>query len=483
MKSKQDILDWLENNRSSFIALSDEIWAQPEIAMKEFKASRLQAEFLAARGFEITWDIGGLNTAFVAEWGHGKPVLGFLGEYDALLNLSQSRNPFPEPVEAGGLGQGCGHNLLGVGCLAGALALKLWLEAAGTPGTVRYYGCPAEESGDGKVFMARAGAFDDLDAAFNFHPSEINSPSKGSSVGVKDILYRFHGTSAHAGAEPHFGRSALDAVELMNVGVNYLREHVSEKVRIHYTITHGGDLPNVVPPEAAVWYFIRAHKNKELEEVTARVRKIAQGAAMMTETRLEEIFQGGCSSMLSNHILADLHYKAMHDVGPITYSQEEMDYAQKLLSGFPELDVDAELKSMLLPKHAKVYDQLKGKVLAGENFPALDEGEIMTGSTDVGDVSQITPLSLLATTCWPLGTPGHSWGIVASSGVSIGHKGMLHAAKIMALAAIDCYMDPSHLEKARTEFDAATADQPYICPIPEQIPPKVFHNPEREPDI
>jgi aminobenzoyl-glutamate utilization protein B len=375
MISKQEILDWLEENRFSFIALSDEIWAHPEIALKEFKSSKLQADFLAAQDFDITWDIGGLNTAFVAEWGSGKPLLGFLGEYDALLKLSQTKNPFPESLEEGGLGHGCGHNLLGIGCLAAAMALKHWLEETGSPGTVRYYGCPAEESGDGKVFMARAGAFDDLDAAFNFHPSEINCPSKGSSVGVKDILFKFHGRTAHAGGSPHLGRSALDAVELMNVGVNYLREHVTEKVRIHYTITHGGDLPNVVPAEAAVWYFIRAHKNSELEEVTERVRKVAEGAAMMTETQLEFVFQGACSSVLSNHYLADLHYKAMQEVGPIEYTEEELAYAEKLLSGFPELDVDANLQLTLLPKHPEVYEQIKGKVLAGENYPALDEGE------------------------------------------------------------------------------------------------------------
>ena len=479
MKTKEDILNWLERNRSGFFTLSDAIWVNPELALKEFQASRLQADYLAERGFTITWDIGGLNTAFIAEWGAGKPVIGFLGEYDALLNLSQTSSPYPEPQVDGGPGHGCGHNLLGVAGLAAAEAVKEWLQATGTSGIVRYYGCPAEESGDGKVYMARAGAFDDLDVAFNFHPNSFNTASKGSTVGVKDIRYRFHGVSSHAGAEPHLGRSALDAVELMNVGVNYLREHVTEKVRIHYTITHGGDLPNVVPPQAEVWYFIRAHKNEELEEVTGRVRKIAQGAAMMTGTRLEEIFQGACSSLLSNHYLADLQYEAMQFIGPLQFTSEEIEYARTMLSHYPNASPQETLKAHLLPKHPEIFEQLKDKVLVSENYPALDVGEIGTGSTDVGDVSQITPLSELATTCTPLGVPGHTWGITAASGSSIGHKGMLHAAKIMALAAVDCYSDPQHVQKARQEFEKATKNNPYRCPIPADMAPRTYPNPTR----
>ncbi len=479
MKQKKDIIEWIEGHRSEFIKLSDQIWERPEIALKEFYASKAQADFLEERGFKITWDIGGLNTAFIAEWGSGKPIIGFLGEYDALLNLSQSRNPYPEPLHVGELGHGCGHNLLGVGGVAAAVAVKEWLISNNADGTVRYYGCPAEESGDGKAFMARDGAFDDLDVAFNFHPAEMNSPTKGSTVGVKDVIYRFHGRSAHAGGEPHLGRSALDAVELMNVGVNYLREHVTEKVRIHYVITHGGDLPNVVPAEAEVWYFIRAPKNDELDEVARRVAKIAEGAALMTETSVEIIYQGGSSALLSNHYLADLQYVAMQFIGPIEFTQEEIDYAQKMLEGFPDVDKDANLRRDLLPKHPEVYEKLKDAILAGENFPALDDGEVATGSTDVGDASQITPLSLLNTTCAPLGVPGHTWGIVASSGVSIGHKGMLHAAKVMALAAIDCFSDPIHIEKAREEFNKAISAQPYTSPVPEELAPRQYPNPIR----
>ncbi|MCJ7623363.1 MAG: amidohydrolase [Anaerolineaceae bacterium] len=483
MKTKQDILQWLDDNQVRFTKISDKIWENPEIALKEFKSSRLQADFLETEGFRITWDLGGLNTAFVAEWGTSSPIIGFLGEYDALLNLSQKNIPRKEPIIEGGLGQGCGHNLLGVGGMASAVVIKEWLEASGTTGTVRYYGCPAEESGDGKVYMARAGIFDDLNAAFNFHPGAYNMASKASSVGVRDVKFRFYGTSAHAGGSPHLGRSALDAVELMNVGVNYLREHVTEKVRIHYTITHGGDLPNVVPAYAEVWYFIRAQYNDEIEAVSQRVRNIAQGAALMTETRVEESFQGACSRVLGNHYLADLQYEAMKMIGPIEFTEDEIAFAQEINDAYPEKNVKSffqKMRELQIPEDFReIIDALEGHPLISVNLPPMDEKEVRTGSTDVGDVSQVTPISELRTTCSTTGSAGHSWGIVATSGMSIGHKGMMHAAKIMALAAVDCYTDPIHLEKARAEFEKATKERPYNCPIPEHVQTRIYPNPER----
>jgi aminobenzoyl-glutamate utilization protein B len=480
MKTKQDVIDWLEENRDRFIAVSDDIWAHPEVAWQEFRASKLQADFLAAEGFEITWDIDGINTAFVAEWGAGRPVIGFLGEYDALPGLSQKNQPNQEPVAAGGPGHGCGHNLLGTGCLASAVALRHWLEDNDLAGTVRYYGCPAEEQISGKTFMARAGVFNDLDAAFNYHPGQMNSPSKGSAVGVYDLLFRFHGQAAHAGGSPHKGRSALDAVELMNVGVNYLREHVREKVRIHYAITHGGDVPNIVPPEAEVWYFVRAHERQELDEVTERVRKCAQGAALMTETTMEEIWRGGCSSVLSNHYLADLQYEALQFVGPISFTDEERAYAQAINDAYPEENAWHLFEDLHVPEEEQErVAALEGQPLLGENFPAWNEGSIGTGSTDVGDVSWITPLSELSTACFATGVTGHSWGIVATSGMSIGHKGMLHAAKVMALAAMDLILEPAHLAKARQEFKEATRDHPYTSPLPEGVRAPSYPNPVR----
>jgi aminobenzoyl-glutamate utilization protein B len=483
MKTKQDLIKWLEENQKQFTDISDFIWENPEPAYKEFKSSKAQADFLDGQEFSITWDIGGINTAFVAEWGEGKPIIGFVGEYDALAGLSQKMQPTKEAVVQGEPGHACGHNLLGTGALASAVAIKYWLISNGKEGTVRYYGCPAEEILSGKTFMARDGVFDDLDAAFNFHPSSSNMSQKGSSVGLNDLKFRFHGTSAHAGGSPHLGRSALDAVELMNVGVNYLREHVTEKVRIHYAITHGGDLPNVVPPEAEVWYFVRAYKRDEVDEVTDRIRKIASGAALMTETTVEEIFQGACTNVLNNHYLADLQYEAMKLVGPLQFSDDEIAFAQKINDSYPKENVGRlydRITQLDLPDDIRVQvENSLGQPLIGINIPPLNEGFIGTGSTDVGDVSHITPLSMLRTACFPTGVAGHDWGIVAASGATSGHKGMMHAAKIMAVAAYDLYSEPQHLEKARLEFDKAIGNQPYQNPIPDHVQPPKHHNTER----
>jgi aminobenzoyl-glutamate utilization protein B len=481
MNQKQDVIEWLEDNQQTFIDMADKIWDYAEISHREFKSSRLQASYLKEQGFEIKWEIGGLKTAFAAEWGKGKPIIGFLGEYDALEGLSQKRLPMQDPLVPGAPGHGCGHNLLGTGAVASVAALKLWLEQTATKGTIRYYGCPAEENTYGKTFMAREGAFDDLDAAFNFHPGSVNMPSKGSAVGVNDIKFRFHGRTAHAGGSPHLGRSALDAVELMNVGVNYLREHVTSNVRIHYAITHGGDLPNVVPAEAEVWYFIRAHKPEELEEVTERVRKIAEGAAMMTETTWEENFRAACSAVLSNYYLADLQYENMKLVGPIEFTAEEMAFAKKINGAYPRENTEEfyrQINEFRIPDDwKKKLESYEGSPLLGINLPAFDQDDIQTGSTDVGDVSQITPISMLNTAGFPVGAAGHSWGIVAASGTSIGHKGMMHAAKIMALSAMDLFTNTEHLRKTREEFEKATRDHPYKSPLPASVQPPRYEEP------
>lgn len=477
MKTKQDVLKWIEENQQAYIDLSDSIWENPELANREFISSKLQADFLEAQGFKITWNLGGLNTAFQADWGEGKPVIGFAGEYDALGSLSQKAQTAQEPLIPGAAGHACGHNLLGVGCLLAAVAAKQYLEANNQGGTVRYYGCPAEEAGDGKVYMARAGVFNDLDAAFNYHPDYLNFAGKGSAVAVTDIKFRFHGRSAHAGGSPHLGRSALDGVELMNVGVNYLREHVTSNVRMHYVITHGGDAPNIVPPEAEVWYFLRAPLREELDQVTERVKRIARGAAIMTGTEVEILFQGGCSHVLNNHVLADLQYENMKLIGPIPFTAADYEQARQINEGYPPEIRDNNLISGMPPAGIPIAEALKGISLAAENYPSFDKDYVATGSTDVGDLSLITPLSMLGTACWPTGTPGHTWGITAAGRLPMGHKGMLHAARIMALSAIDCFNDPEILHKARQEFDKAMQGKPYICPIPDEVQPHVYPRP------
>jgi aminobenzoyl-glutamate utilization protein B len=477
-QTAQKIIQWLEENRATFTEMSDQIWRKPEVAWQEFTASRLQADYLESQGFTITWDVAGMNTAFIAEWGEGKPILGFIGEYDALPGLSQKLQPVKEAIEADGPGHGCGHNLLGTGAVAAAAATKQWLQSSEKPGTVRYYGCPAEEKGSGKVFLARSGAFDDLDAALNFHPANLNMPAKGRAVGVSAIYYRFFGRSAHAGGAPHKGRSALDAVELMNVGVNYLREHVKDNVRMHYIITEGGKAPNIVPEEAEVYYFLRAANPDDLAEVVERVRKVAEGAAMMTETAVKISFDEGCSALQNNHYLADLQYQAMKLVGPIEFTPEEIEFAQQVNDGFPGTNddyVDQAIDYYKPPAEIVAqFNEYRDQPLMGGNFPALDADVTGTGSTDVGDLSQVVPVSMLITACWPTGVPGHSWGNVACAGMSIGHKGMLHAAKIMAIAAMEMYADPEHLLKIREEFERSNGGKPYVSPIPDTSQPPRF---------
>jgi aminobenzoyl-glutamate utilization protein B len=465
LNSKHDIIQWLDDNRQPFIDMANAIWERPELAFQEFFAANLQAGFLEKQGFRVQRDVAGINTAFVAEWGAGRPIIGFAGEYDALPALSQSHQPARAALVEGGAGHGCGHNLLGTAHVASVAALKQWMEANAIPGTIRYYGCPAEESGGAKTFMARDGLFDDLDAAFNFHPMYANTASKGSMVGVNVIKFHFHGRSAHAGATPHLGRSALDAVELMNVGINYLREHVTPDVRMHYTITNAGGAPNVVPADAEGLYILRAHMPDTLQELTNRVRKIAEGAALMTETRVEEIYGSSLSSMLNNRYLADLQYANMQVVGPITWTDEELAFARAISQGYPAGTAAANAAGY------GISPELLKEPLLGDNYPPLDEGKVFTGSTDVGDLSWKTPVSMLTTACWTLDSVGHSWGVVATSGMSIGHKGMLHAAKIMALSAVDLLSDPEHIRRARAEFHKELERHPYVNPIPADIKP------------
>ncbi len=470
MNSYRTIIGWLEQNAATYADIADKIWDYAETAWEEYQSAALQARHMKEQGFSITENVAGIKTAFIAERGEGKPIIGFVGEYDALPGLSQKAIPRKEPVKESGPGHGCGHNLLGTGGMAAAVALSRWLEENEMAGTVRYYGCPAEEQIWAKAFMAREGAFDDLDAAFNFHPATYNMPGKGTAVGVYDVRFEFTGTTAHAGGAPHRGRSALDAVELMNVGVNYLREHVPEKVRMHYAITDGGRVPNIVPEHASVWYYLRAPDMKILDDVFTRVKKIAEGAALMTETRVDTRVSAGCSTVINNHYLADLHYEVMKEIGPIAYTDKELAFAEEINAAFPEENRTGLFERYAIPDAEKQrLEEVKKRQIFDENFPGLDAFEVMTGSTDVGDVSWIAPLTMLRTTCYPACVSSHSWGATAASGMSIGHKGMMHAAKIMACAAALLFIDPEHLKKARAEFSKATEGVFYKRPLPPEV--------------
>ena len=463
-----EISEWLAERQQRFITMADQIWEHPELALTEHFACKLQADDLAAQGFSITSNVGDMPTAFVAEWSQGTGGLkvGFLGEYDALPGLSQRNQDAQDPIVVDGPGHGCGHNLLGTASLAAASVLKEWMTHTGTPGTVRYYGCPAEETCEGKVFMARAGVFDDLDFCLTWHPGSKNTVWAGSSLAVNNIKFRFRGRTAHAAANPETGRSALDAVELMNIGVNYLREHMIEKARIHYVITNGGGAPNVVPDDCEVWYFIRSPERYQVNELTGRVRKIAQGAALMTETTMEENFIAGAYNMLPNQVLSDEMMTALDEIGPLVFSDDEVAYGKAVIQQFP-----VGLRSMLLEKNNVPVSFLDAG-LTGEVWPISDRGECLPGSTDVSDVSWITPTAQLTAATWALGIPGHSWAVTSTGAMSIGHKGMMHAAKGMALTAVNVIADPDLFKRIRAEFDEATEGKPYACPIPADVKPR-----------
>jgi aminobenzoyl-glutamate utilization protein B len=475
-----DLLDWLDEQTPRFTRMSDQIWEHPEILWGEFFSSELQMDFLEKEGFRITRNPAGMNTAFIAEWGYGKPVLAFIGEYDALPGLSQAIKPEREPVVKGAPGHGCGHNLLGVAELAAAVATQKWMEKNQVAGTIRYYGCPAEEIGGGKVFMARDGLFDDLDAALSYHPGIYNMPSLMRTVAIVSSNFNFKGVSAHAGGAPYMGRSALDAVELMNVGANFLREHVLDGTRIHYVITNGGQAANIVPETASVNYILRAEKPEYLMEVAERLRNIARGAALMTDTTFEEVFESGFASMTSNRHLAALMEKVMQSIGPIEFTKEEMAYAQKINDAFPGTNADYiedKVTTLQIPEEqADLLRKYKDLPLLGANLPAMDGGIVFKGATDVGDLSQVAPTGALWTACFPTCTPGHSWANVATGGMSIGHKGMMHAAKILSLTALEMFTDQTHFQNARSEFEKMMAGKKYKPLIPDG-----FRPPQRKP--
>ncbi len=446
----------VDQNAAILEDLAKKIWEHPETAFNEVKACEWTAEVLKNAGFEVEVGYVGMPTAIRATWGKGHPRIGFLGEYDALPGLSQKVSTEKEPVCEGAPGQGCGHNLLGVACLGAALGMKAELEASGKEGTVVFYGCPAEEVLTGKAFMAREGAFADLDAAFSWHGATTNHLTTGTMTGLNSAVFHFHGVTAHAGGDPHNGRSALDAVELMNVGANYLREHVTSDVRIHYVIKEGGTAPNIVPDTASVWYYVRALSREAVEDTYRRLVLVAEGAAHMTETKLEIEFLGGCYNTLNPVKFTTMTRDVMAEIEMPQWTEEEKKFADAL------------------NKKSQQYDRVKASGL-------LDNGPLCTfvspvlnedgyGSTDVGDVQHIVPCVQVMTATYNLAAPGHSWQVAACSGMSIGMKGMLYGAKVMAASAMKLVNEPKLLEEAKEEFKKQMNGRTYKCPIPKEIP-------------
>ncbi|MDR1922114.1 MAG: amidohydrolase [Candidatus Adiutrix sp.] len=451
-------LQEIDRRRAVIVELSRRIWENPEPGFKEFQAAELTARVLREAGFEVETGAGGLGSAVKASFGSGGPAVAFLGEFDALPGLSQKISTQREALTPGAPGHACGHNLICAAHVGAVLGLKEEMVKNKLPGKIVFFACPGEELLTGKGFMARAGLFDGLDAAVNFHPNKASEVTLGTSTAVNSCRFHFLGRAAHAGSEPHKGRSALDAVELTNVGANYLREHLPPDVRLHYIITEGGAAPNIVPEKASVWYYVRALSREATEDAYERLVQVARGAAMMTGVKVEVEFLGGCYNTMGNRVLSEVVHEAMGEIQPEPWTEEEKAFAAALDAHDPE-----QCAAM-----RKKYGQTDGQHL-------YEGGGLITsfnsyGSTDLGDVMHIVPTAYFFTGCTSLGTPNHSWQFCACAGGAVGEKGMLLGARIMAVFGAKLLNDPAILKRAKAEFDQAMAGRVYKCPLPDGLP-------------
>ncbi|MBL8965635.1 MAG: amidohydrolase [Spirochaetaceae bacterium] len=472
MNGEADATAGVDARLEGLCSLSDAIWRYAETGFDVDRSAAALRGTLEAEGFEARTGIGGIDAAFMASWGKGAPVIALLGEYDALPGMSQAAaSPQKAEVVEGGNGHGCGHNLLGVGSLGAALAAKDFLVASGLPGTVRYYGCPGEERGAGKTFMARAGAFDGVDLALTWHPGDVNSVLQARTLANLSAYFRFTGKAAHAANAPHLGRSALDAVELMNVGANYLREHVIPEARIHYAITNpGGRAPNVVQDVAESHYFCRAPRVPQAREIFARLCDVARGAALMTGTACAIRLSEGLSDYLPNGILGELLQRCMERKGTPAFSDEDRGLARRFRETFSPAELASALSQARHSQGAELADRLAGSPLAEGASPLFRGDALLPGSTDVGDVSQLVPTGQVICACAAFGTAPHTWQFTAQAASSIGHAGMAAAARVLALACAEIFADPGIAERAREELRAKTGGV-YECPIPDDIQP------------
>ncbi len=464
--SKETAWKWIDEHQQELTNVSDKVWGFAEYGLLEEKSSKLIAETLRKHGFKVNHGVAGMPTAITAELGSGKPVIGLMGEYDALPGISNKVVTHQEPLIENGFGHGCGHNIHGTTAMSAAIALRYALEKSGEKATIRFYGTPAEENYQGKIFMVAAGLFDDVDACLSHHPGSMNVASLSSSTATIHAKFNYYGKTAHAAANPEQGRSALDAVELMNVGVNYLREHIIEKARIHYVIESGGGQPNVVPDYARSWYYVRAPEIDQLEHIYKRVEKIAEGAALMTDTKLKIEMDRGSYNKIPSKVLSQVVTANMRKVGAPKYSSEELKFAKEIAESFPKDNKLAALRKSKVPDWEKYADV----DIVTDILDPWDDGEVSAGSTDVSHVSWKTPTMEFGTACNILGAPGHSWQFVAVSGSSIGHKSLIFAAKTMAGAALDLIVEPKLIEKAKEEHVRRMGRNKYI-PDTERKPP------------
>ncbi|WP_422039493.1 M20 family metallopeptidase [Roseibium sp.] len=466
MKNTDRVWDLVDARRDDYVGLSDRVFDQPEIAYTEFKSVAEHKKMLEQEGFRIKEGIAGIPTAIVGEAGDEGPVIAILGEFDALPELGQVAGVAEhQPVESGGPGHGCGHNLLGSAALMAASAVKDYLAERGLKGRVRYYGCPAEEGGAAKTFMVREGVFDDVDAAISWHPATFTAVNEARSLANTRIDFTFHGRAAHAAGAPELGRSALDAIELMNVGVNYMREHMPDEARVHYAyLDAGGIAPNVVQSKATVRQLVRARDLSELRGLIARVRKIAEGAALMTETEVETHVVSGVSNLIGNRPLEETMQRNMERLGPPDFDDHDREFAEKIRATLSKDNITVSFRRI----GAEVNPDL---ALCDFIAPLDRHSEGGEGSTDVGDVSWAVPTVQARVATCAVGTPFHTWQLTAQGKAPAAHKGMTHAAKIMAGTAIDLFEDQDVLQNAIDAHHARLGRDPYACPIPDDVTP------------
>lgn len=479
---KKDIISYINSSVAGvIIGISHKIWEYAELSLKETRSAALYVEKLKENGFDTETGLAGIDTAFSGTFvsGSGRPVIGILGEFDALSGLSQKAEcTHREPLVSGGSGHGCGHNMLGAAAFGAAVAVKKYLEETGADGTVIFYGCPGEEGGASKAFMAREGLWKSLDCALSWHPGSENEVVTGTCNSCTQVLYKFTGVAAHAAADPENGRSALDAVELMNIGVNYLREHMKKECSIHYAMVDGGGLsPNVVQEKASVLYMVRAVKVGDTLELQERVDKCAEGAALMTGTSFERIFVDGTANTVPNTTLEKLMHDNLTYVSVPEYTEEERSFADALDATCPQQDSmpgrGAKYDAGILRTVCELSDNGR-KTLNDFIIPFYSGDEFEPGSTDLGDVSWQTPTAQFNTVCFTAHSPGHSWQNVSAGASPIGDKGTVYAAKVLACTAADIFADPAIAEKAGKELRARLGDEEYVCPIPPGAEPYII---------
>lgn len=448
--NKKSVIQSVDSHSTEMTAISDKIWAAEETAFNEAQSSKLLADYAEANGFKVERGVAETPTAFVATYGSGKPVIGILGEFDALPGLSQKAVPTKDPLHAGAAGHGCGHNLFGTASLGAAIAIKEQIAAGKLKGTIKFFGTPAEEKFFGKLWMARAGLFNDLDVCMDWHPGPETKPAVQTGLALVDFIVEFTGQAAHAAADPWNGRSASDAAELYANGINYYREHIKPSVRIHYQIQDAGKVVNVVPDYSRIWVRARDVKREGVNEVYERLQKIGEGAAMMANVSFKVSLVSGIYEVLVNRTGAGYVQKNLELLGPNKYTDEEIAFAKKIqeATGKPQVGL---------------YDKIEPLEETDPNAGG--------GSTDVGDVSWIVPTIRLSAATAPIGTPWHSWAVVACGGMSIGHKGMLQASKLLAMTMVDLYEDPAKVDAVKKDYKEHRGDAPYKALIPDGPPP------------